>query len=134
MKQLIIFAMAAMFGLASFAGNTGDVTGGDTPKVGTQEKVTYFGRKSAPALNPPCKGLTTRPCAIDEFTVISTVDNGTSTRVLCEVTRKYSDGAVMQCDDREFDVPHGVELMQVIIDSTPECVVMPYTDESIGMQ
>lgn len=117
MKQLIIFAMAAMFGLALFAGNP--------PMVGTQEKVTYFGRKAAPGLDPPCKGLTTRPCAIEEFTVISAVDNGTSTRVLCKVTREYPDGLVMQCTDREFDVPQGMELVQFIIDNTTTCLVLP---------
>ena len=102
--------------------------------VGEQLCATYLGKKSVAGLNPPCRGATTRACATDKFTVVSTVDNGTSTRVLCEVTRKYSDGVVIQYDEREFDVPHGVELMQVIIDSTPECVVMPYTDEGIGMQ
>ena len=84
--------MAAMFGLASFAGNTGDVTGGDTPKVGDQVELIFYGTKFFSDRYPPCGGRTTKIGVIDKFTVVSS-------------------------DDIEFVVPHGVGLKEAIIDA-----------------
>ena len=112
MKQLIIFAMAAMFGLASFAGNTGDVTGGDTPKVGDQVELIFYGTKFFPDRYPPCGGRTTKIGVIDKFTVVSAVENEASTSVVCKFLRFLAKDGTTQSDDIEFVVPHGVGLKE----------------------
>ena len=117
MKQLIIFAMAAMFGLASFAGNTGDVTGGDTPKVGDQVELIFYGTKFFPDRYPPCGGRTTKIGVIDKFTVVSAVENEASTSVVCKFLRFLAKDGTTQSDDIEFVVPHGVGLKEAIIDA-----------------
>ena len=117
MKQLIIFAMAAMFGLASFAGNTGDVTGGDTPKVGDQVELIFYGTKFFPDRYPPCGGRTTKIGVIDKFTVVSAVENEASTSVVCKFLRFLAKDGTTQSDDIEFVVPHGAGLKEAIIDA-----------------
>lgn len=117
MKQLIIFAMAAMFGLASFAGNTGDVTSGDTPKVGDQVELIFYGTKFFPDRYPPCGGRTTKIGVIDKFTVVSAVENEASTSVVCKFLRFLAKDGTTQSGDIEFVVPHGVGLKEAIIDA-----------------
>ena len=126
--------MAAMFGLALFAGNTGDVTGGNPPMMGEQYTATYYGRFSRPYGNP-CRGATVRKCAEDVLTVVNVVNRAASFAVTCEVIREFSDGNVVICEDKEYDVPLGLDLEQVIMDDMVECVVYRSSpDESIGVR